>query len=277
MKRIIGAGLALALIGLTLIATGCASTGTAEKTDDPKVWGYVASADSAQIDLAENQQGVDELVVDRVKSPGDAWIVVHADDNGKPGMRVGLAHIKRGESTGVRVALKDLTTPKVIVAVHADRGTKNKFDFDMMKKEMSPDRPYFVGGSELAKFVMVREFGVKAAAEAALVEAKPQVGATGELTVDRAVAPEPAWVVVHLEKDGAPSTRVGLLHIPAGESTDLTVKLDPVDFSDNLLVAIHADKGTPDRFDFDMMDRINTPDQPYFVEGKEVAIKVPVK
>ena len=114
------------------------------------MWGYVASAKNAQLELDENQQGVDELVVKRVLAPGDAWIVVHADDNGKPGMRVGLAHVKRGESLDVKVPLKKLTTPKVIVALHADRGSKNKFDFDMMNKEMSPDRPFFVDGKEVA-------------------------------------------------------------------------------------------------------------------------------
>jgi len=133
-----------------LAAAGCTGAQSAEEKD-PKIWGYVASADSAKIDLAENQDGVDELVVDKVVAPGGAWVVVHADDNGKPGMRVGLTHIDKGESTDVKVKLKDLTTPKVIVAVHADRGTGKKFDFDMMNKEMSPDRPYFVEGKELAR------------------------------------------------------------------------------------------------------------------------------
>jgi len=155
MQRIVrvAAGLALGLGALALSA--CSNSAQAEETSS-KVWGYVASAKNAQLELDENQQGVDELVVRRVVAPSDAWIVVHADEDGKPGMRVGLAHIKKGESTDVKVKLGDLTTPKVIVAIHADRGTKDKFDFDMMKKEMSPDRPYFVDEKELAKIATVR-------------------------------------------------------------------------------------------------------------------------
>ncbi len=121
-----------------------------------KVWGYVASAKNAQLALAENQPGGSELVVDTVVAPGDAWIVVHADDNGKPGERVGLAHVKRGESSDVKVTLSGVKTDKVIVAVHADHGTAGKFDFDMMNKAMSADRPYFVDEKELAKVVQVR-------------------------------------------------------------------------------------------------------------------------
>jgi hypothetical protein len=40
--------------------------------------------------------------------------------------------------------------------LHADRATNGKFDFDMMKKEMSPDRPFFVGGKELSTVVSAR-------------------------------------------------------------------------------------------------------------------------
>jgi len=258
-----------------LAAAGCTSTQSAEK--DPKVWGYVASADSAQIDLAENQDGVEELVVDKVVAPGGAWVVVHADDNGKPGMRVGITHVDKGESTNVKVKLKDLTTPKVIVAVHADRGKAKKFDFDMMNKEMSPDRPYFVDGKELAKVVTVRDFGIPAEAGTAAIEVADQPGAKGELAVDRAVAPSEAWIVVHLDDKGAPGQRVGLLHIPAGESKNVSVPLEPLALTDKLFVAVHADAGTPDVFDFDMMNKINSADQPFFVDGEEVATAVSAK
>jgi len=147
---------ALAVMGVAaLLLSGC--MGGADDADTSMgVWGYVASADNAQLEVSEQQVGGTELVVDRVLSPGEAWVVVHADDNGKPGTRVGLTHIDKGESTNVKVALEDVETPKVIVAVHADKGTADEFDFDMMNKEMSPDRPYFVGGSELAAVVMVR-------------------------------------------------------------------------------------------------------------------------
>jgi hypothetical protein len=276
MKRILLASAMLALVGVTLISSGCTASKKAE-TDTTKVWGYVASPDKAQLEVAETQNGVKELVVKRVLAPSDGWVVVHADMNGKPGMRVGLAPVKRGETLDVKVPLKDLTTPKVIVALHADKGTAGTFDFDMMNKEMSPDRPFFVNGSELAKVVSVREFGVKAGAGQASVEASDQPGATSELVVSSVTAPTDAWVVVHLEKDGGPGGRVGLLHIPAGTSTDLTVALEPLPLTSNLLVAVHADKGDPGLFNFDMEDKINSTDTPFFVDGKEVAIKVRVK
>jgi len=276
MKRIRLASVMLALLGTAVVVSGC-STGTAEKVDTSKVWGYVATAETAQLEVDENQNGAAELTVKRVLAPSDGWIVVHADMNGQPGMRVGLTHVKKGESVDVKVKLKDLTTPKVIVAVHADRGTANKFDFDMMNKEMSMDRPFFVDSKELAKVASVREFGVPSTVGSASVEASDQPGATTQLVVTRAVAPTDAWIVVHLEKDGGPGGRVGLVHIPAGESLNVIVPLEPLPLTGNLLVAIHADKADPGLFNFDMDDKINSADTPFFVDGKEVAVKVRVK
>lgn len=266
-----------AMLAATVALAGCTSPSDAETSDDPDVWGYVAAADSAQLEIDADQLDTDELVVDRVLAPGDAWIVVHADDNGKPGMRVGLAHISKGESTDVRVELEEVTTANVIVAVHADRGEKDEFDFDMMNAKMSPDRPYFVDEKELALVVTVREFGVTAEAGTAAIEVADQDASAGTLTVDRALAPTGAWVVVHLDDEGAPGQRVGLLHIPAGDNADLSVTLEPLPLTEKLFVAIHADRGEAGVFEFDMMDKINSADQPFFVDGTEVAIAISVR
>ncbi|MEI7813425.1 MAG: hypothetical protein WCJ13_01360 [Coriobacteriia bacterium] len=277
MKKTITAVLLVGVALSALALTGCSSAPKMQ-ADTTKVWGYVAAPDKAQLDVAADQNGVKELVVKRVLSPTDGWVVVHADMNGKPGMRVGLAPIKRGESLDVKVPLKDLTTPKVIVALHADKGTAGTFDFDMMNKEMSPDRPFFVGGAELAKVVTVRDFGVKVGAGTASITALEQLGLEGQPEVVANVkTPTDAWIVVHLEKDGGPGQRIGLVHVLSGETSGVVVPLEPVKLTPKLIVALHADKGDPGLFEFDMDDKINSLDQPFFVGGKEVAVTVPVK
>lgn len=142
--------LAFVSVAAVALVAGCSS-------ESPDVWGYVATADSAQLELAEEQTGNTSLAVDRVLVPENAWIVVHLDDNGAPGDRVGLLAIEKGESADLVVPLEDVTTEKVIVAIHADRGTEGEFDFDMMDKESSPDRPFFVDGAELAKVVTLTD------------------------------------------------------------------------------------------------------------------------
>ena len=199
--------------------------------------------------------------------------------NGKPGMRVGLAPVKRGESLDVKVPLKDLTTPKVIVAVHADKGTAGEFDFDMMNKEMSPDRPFFVDGAELAKVVTVRDFGVHGRRRHG-VASRPRTSperpsSSSSSTVQ--LRPPTRGSSCTSRRTAAPASASACCTSLRARRTDVVVPLDPVPLTPNLLVAVHADNGDPGLFEFDMDDKLNSPDQPFFVDGEEVAIKVPVK
>lgn len=153
-RRIIA--VAITVLAVALLALGgCAATPAAE-SGDMGVWGYVVAAKNAQLEVAPQQQGRTSLVVERVLAPEDAWVVVHLEVDGKPGMRVGLVHVNKGESTIISVPLEGVTTPNVIVAVHADRGTPGTFDFDMEKATSSFDRPFFVDEKELAKVVGLR-------------------------------------------------------------------------------------------------------------------------
>lgn len=156
MKTPIRAALAATLLFVLLLLAGCAGSSGEDSGEGMAVWGYIASADSAQLELAESQPGATSLLVDRVLVPEDSWIVVHLDDEGMPGERVGLLGVEKGESSDLVVPLEGVTTDNVIVAIHADRGDAGVFDFDMEKKETSPDRPFFVDGAELAAVVGVR-------------------------------------------------------------------------------------------------------------------------
>lgn len=280
MKRYIKVAVLVAVVLGALALTGCSSSGKGEEGAGmklPEVWGYVAGAKSAQLEVSD-QLGTETLVVERVLVPADAWVVVHLDNDGMPGDRVGLKHISKGESLDVEVPLEGVTTEKVIVAIHADKGTPDEFDFDMMKKLESPDRPYFVNNKELAKPVAVRTFGVKADEGEAAIQAADQSATGGTISVDRAVAPGPAWVVVHLDDDGMPGKRVGFTPVAVGENRSVVVTLTSgTELTDVLFVAVHADRGTVGSLEFDMEDKLNSPDQPYFVGGKEVATKVSVK
>jgi hypothetical protein len=154
MKRLyatvwIGLGV-LALLALTVY-----SFANAPEAGSMGVWGYVASGEDAQLDL-EDQPATRELVVAGVAAPAPAWIVVHANDEGMPGERVGLVPIPRGRSADVKVPLSDGVRDSVIVAVHADRGTQGRFDFDMDMPAESADRPLFVDRMELAGTVRLQ-------------------------------------------------------------------------------------------------------------------------
>jgi hypothetical protein len=273
--------LKIAGIIIAVIATaGVSAYAYAASRGEAKMLGVVVAAKNAALEVKDQPGVTSTLVVDRVLAPGASWVVVHLDMDGKPGERVGILHVDGGESSNLTVPLdpKVKLTEKLLVALHADRGVAGTFEFDMDKFETSPDKPYFIDGMELAKAIVVREFGVKADEGKAAIEAVDQPGVTDSLLVARAVAPTGAWIVVHLDDNGKPGERVGLLQIPAGETTTVTVPLKAgVALTDKLLVAVHADRGITGTFEFDMMDKVNSQDQPFFVGGKEVAMAVSVK
>jgi len=113
--------------------------------------------------------------------------------------------------------------------------------------------------------------GVVVAEENVALKVEDQFGAGDSVTVARVVAPDDSWIVVHLDDDGMPGPRIGLLRVAAGESVDLEVPLDEAPTTPDVIVALHADRGQRGAFEFAMDDFMGSPDKPYFVDLEEVA------
>ena len=228
----------------------------------------------ASLEATDQVGATDILVVDRVVAPSDAWVVVHKDDGGMPGERVGIKRVEQGETLDVEVQLdSDVLTENVFVALHADRGVAEIFEFDMTDKFVSPDQPFFIGEEEVAIAIKVRRFGVPAEPGSASLSVSEQAPHNATVMIDEVVAPTPAWVVVHLDKGGVPGKRVGLVWVPAGRNADVVVQLDAsVMLGESVIVALHADRGEAGLFEFDMADGVNSPDQPFFIGDEEVAV-----
>ncbi|MBE0476558.1 MAG: hypothetical protein IBX62_05620 [Coriobacteriia bacterium] len=123
------------------------------------VEGVVVREGAASLEASDQPGPTDTIVIERVVAPIDSWVVVHLDDDGMPGMRVGLAQVPAGTSRDVEVGIasEEPLTPRLLVALHADRGARGEFDFDMDDMAHSPDKPYFVNGEEVALAVTVEE------------------------------------------------------------------------------------------------------------------------
>ena len=121
--------------------------------------------------------------------------------------------------------------------------------------------------------------GVVVASGDASLEATDQLGVQRALTIDRVVAPGASWIAVYNEtSDGMGAARVGLLHVPGGESRGVAVPLDPnIRMSERVDVVLQADRGVPGVFEFDPTRFDTSPDKPYFVAGKRVQVSVLVR
>jgi hypothetical protein len=70
------------------------------------------------------------VTVAGVASVGPGWIVIHADDAGKPGTVIGSAPVRDGVSRQVRVEIDRAAATRVLYAMlHADLGAAGVYEF----------------------------------------------------------------------------------------------------------------------------------------------------
>ena len=95
-----------------------------------------ASESAATMTAAPSVVVQDQTIVDsrvvilKVVSPGPGWIVIHADNSGKPGPVLGWAAVRAGENLDVVVALDTKrATPVLYAMLHVDAGVVGTYEF----------------------------------------------------------------------------------------------------------------------------------------------------
>lgn len=79
---------------------------------------------------------------------------------------------------------------------------------------------------------------------------RQRVDEAGSITVSMATLPEAGWVVIYNDDEGEPGAVVGQSALPAGNSRDVTVEIDPYMATSTLHIRLHADTGEAELFDF---------------------------
>jgi len=150
-----------------------------------------------------------------------------------------------------------------------------------------------VTGAVLLSYTVTRNgqsmSGVIVRYDEAALDVADQPGTTATLKIDRVVAPGPSWIVVTqnimgptrgmMEPEPAPSATplpkarvLAIVAVGAGEARDLIAPLDPgAPLTPMLLVVLHADRGIPGVFEYDMDRFAESPDKPYFRESRTLA------
>lgn len=278
---------AIVVAVIAVLAVGLFSY-AATRTEQPMV-GVVTAAGSAAIEATDQVGPAGQVVVHRVVAPDDSWVVAYiAEPGGTAGERVGAVQVGRGESLDVVVPLEGRVSmsQKLVLALNADRGVHGRFEFDPARFEASPDKPYYVGGSEvvatLSKDTEVAALepagvsggaGIDVPAGAAALEVADRLTVIDRLVVDRVVSPGSAWVAVYLVgDDGVPTRRIGLIGVPKGESLEVVVPVDTSGgLTEKVLVALQADLGVVSTFEFDATQPPSGADKPYVAAGVEVS------
>lgn len=266
--------------------------------------GVVVAPGAAGITVAPQRFVSDRVVIDKVKTPIDGWVVLSADKNGSPGEVIGATRVRAGESSNVEVALTmSPGSGKVFASLYAgNQGSEAGMGGGYGKPLVSASRSVVVSFTitPLNRLVPV---GAAEIGTATLLPARASV------VVSSALAPAPSWLVV--AQPGAtpdqPGAVLGVVLLPTGRSIDVTVPIAvpstssagslatasagataasqgsastvasgyPAGWSD-LTVFLFADQGDPLNrvFEFDATKPTTSADQPYLIDGTPVSMPV---
>jgi len=190
-----------------------------------------------------DQQPMDNtVVIASVISEIGGWLVVHAEENGQPGMVLGQTPLIPGTNLAVRVTLAaNGQTPVVWPMIHADDTTLGTFEFGSVD---GADLPLFLG-----KVTATRPMALTETPTVLLSDSTPLTPlstlmipavSASEQVFDAAVDPNvnfvvdnvtslgPGFVDVHADAGGHPSGSLGNAPVLDGTNADVTVLLTPI-------------------------------------------------
>ena len=86
--------------------------------------------------------------------------------------------------------------------------------------------------------------------EAPTVVVSDQPIIDGTVTVDRVIAVEAGWMVIHAEADGSFGPVIGQAPVEAGLNRGVVVEIDEAMATDTLYAMLHVDAGTAGVYEF---------------------------
>jgi hypothetical protein len=236
------------------------------------VWGYVASSKSAALEIDASRSSMSGVVVGRVLAPVDGFVVATESVEGTaPAMQVGLSPVKKGESTDIVIPIMGVEAPTITVTLYADKGQKERFEFDPMKPTSSPDRPIFVDGKPVARTLTISQPEAPMGAGAAVLDVFDQPAAKS-LNITHVVTAGPSWIVVYADNNGSPGKERGRLSIDATDAVGVTVPLSGRGGKFGEFVSLNTDRGKIGTFEYSRSSNATGtgPDSPYVIQGAEL-------
>ncbi len=209
-----------------------------------------------------------KIIVASVTAQQDGWLVVGGDVSGAAGTEIGKERILAGTNSNVEVELDPAPTTNVVtVTLHVDTGAAGEYEFGTVD---GADLPVSVSGVLASAPIWIVPH-IRAASQI-VVGGDGQAAPNPSLSVESVLATNPGWLVVENEQNNLPGQIVGMIPVPAGLSTDLTIdNLDPAKLTSRLWLILHEDTGTVGAFDYGTAANV---DNPVTVDGSVVTLRI---
>jgi hypothetical protein len=202
----------------------------------------------------------DLVVAESVLSEGPGFLVIHQEANGTFGGVAGVSDpLPPGLSTDVVIPVDpSLLTSNVWPMLHVDTGTEGEYEFGTVE---GADGPVVVNEQVVTFPIRATPF----------IEMSNQPVVDNIVVVERVLAGQQGWLVIHQDQNGTYGPLVGLAAVPAGLSTNVIVELDPALVTPNLWPMLHADTVNVGVYEF---GTINGADFPIQVDGQVVTFPI---
>ncbi len=182
------------------------------------------------------------LLVARAVAPEGGWLAVHA--GGVDGPVLAAQRLPAGASERIGLTIDPYAATETLVAVlHRDAGVAGAFEWPGI------DEPLLLNDEPVA-YAFTVDVQVP---QPSLLAADQFVAEDGLVRVGEIVAPQPAWLAVYADADGAPDRLLGFAPLPAGTSQDVAVRINWREGTPTLWLAMLRDAGAL---------RVFSPDEP---------------
>lgn len=234
--------------------------GTVEGADGPVVVDGNVVTPSFKVDAVHaKDQFVSEGTVNiaAVIAQVDGWIVIHSDNEGRPGPVLGQAQVAAGTNVDVAVTLEADATSVLWPMLHVDTGTVGTYEFGTVE---GADGPVAVNGKvavtpiwtvphmRVANQIVTHGDGME------MME-----GMAPTVTAASVLAEVDGFLVIHQENEGGPGPVAGVAPVSAGLNENVVVELDPAMVTPNLWPMLHVDTGAAGEYEFGTVEGADGP------------------
>lgn len=186
------------------------------------------------------------LTIDRVVAAEPGWIVLRADESGRPGPVLGYTKVAEGEHTDVVVSLDPLeASPTIHAVLHQDEGQANTFEY-----------PGVDGPVQLGNDLVMDTFAVDVRARLpGIIVSDQDVTDEGKVVIDEAYTLKPGWLGLHLDQDGQPGRMIAYAPLTKGENEGVPLFINWRAVTPNLHAVLYVDDGEARNFEYPEGDK----------------------